>query len=177
MGQALKNRRTVPMPVLLLIAATVLWMVLIFAFSAQNALESGDVSSRLLRRVLAFVTPGWDSMTKGQRARLIMACHSVFRKLGHFTEYAVLGVFLTLLFRRKKEQQPVWNRLPLLIALLYAASDELHQRFVPGRSCELRDVLIDFSGALLGYLLCSGILLLRQRKREKQARLPDGETQ
>ena len=172
MGQALKGSRQKKLKIVLLIAGTVLWMLLIFGFSSQNALQSGAVSSRILRRVLAVVTPGWKQMSKGQRSRRVMACHRLFRKLGHFTEYAVLSVFLTLLLRRKKEQQParpdVRNRLPLLLCLLYAASDELHQRYVPGRSSEVRDVLIDFSGALLGFLLCSGFLLRRERNALRQ---------
>ena len=38
------------------------------------------------------------------------------------------------------------------IGALYAVSDEIHQIFVPGRSCELRDILIDSAGVLVGIL-------------------------
>ena len=41
----------------------------------------------------------------------------------------------------------------LLFGLLYAASDEFHQKFVSGRSCEIRDVCIDTLGVLFGNLL------------------------
>ena len=40
--------------------------------------------------------------------------------------------------------------LPWLIAALYAASDEIHQLFVPGRSGQLSDVILDSAGALAG---------------------------
>ena len=40
-----------------------------------------------------------------------------------------------------------------LLVLLYAASDEFHQRFVPSRDASLRDVLIDTSGGALGLLI------------------------
>ena len=43
-------------------------------------------------------------------------------------------------------------------AALYAVTDEVHQYFVPGRSCELRDVLVDTSGALTGILAAFALL-------------------
>lgn len=47
-----------------------------------------------------------------------------------------------------------------IICTLYAGTDELHQYFVPGRACSLRDVCIDSAGALLGVL----IMLYHSRK-------------
>ena len=62
--------------------------------------------------------------------------------------------------------------LPTIIAFLigtvYAASDELHQLFVPGRSGELTDTMLDGLGVLLGVLLLS-ILLNRRRKGRTEA--------
>ncbi len=168
MGQALNTLRSLSTPVKVLLCMTLLWMGMIFWMSAQNADDSGDISRGLLKTLLSLVTPGWSEMTGAQRRAKINACHILFRKLGHFSEYTVLGALLTGVLRWKHtERQPapffrVW--IPALCALCYAVTDELHQRFVPGRSCELRDVLIDFSGALLGI----GIVLLmlhRYRKR------------
>ena len=39
------------------------------------------------------------------------------------------------------------------MCVIYACSDEIHQLFIFGRSCELRDVLIDFIGSLLGVMI------------------------
>lgn len=47
--------------------------------------------------------------------------------------------------------------MAILFGMLYAVSDELHQWFVEGRSCELRDVGIDTTGVILGtslYRIC-----------------------
>ena len=41
----------------------------------------------------------------------------------------------------------------LVIGIIYAASDEIHQSFVPGRSPQITDVMIDTMGVLLGILL------------------------
>ena len=54
--------------------------------------------------------------------------------------------------------------LSLLISMLYACTDEFHQHFVPGRSCEVRDVLIDTAGALIGILVL-GILMHFHKRR------------
>lgn len=53
----------------------------------------------------------------------------------------------------------------ILVTAFYAASDELHQFFVPGRSCQLRDVLIDTAGVVAGVGI-QYILLKHFRKME-----------
>jgi VanZ family protein len=66
------------------------------------------------------------------------------RKLAHLVEYAVLGA---LLARALPELAALWA------GIAYAASDELHQSFVPGRFGSLLDVAIDATGVLVGILL------------------------
>jgi VanZ family protein len=66
------------------------------------------------------------------------------RKLAHATEYAVLGL---LLARALAERPALW------VGIAYAVSDEVHQRFVPGRAGALLDVAIDAAGVLAGILL------------------------
>ena len=71
------------------------------------------------------------------------------RKLAHFTEYFVLGGLLWTDFYLTKESLA----LPLLTGLIVAGADEYFQTFIPGRSGQLSDVLIDFSGLSLSALL------------------------
>ncbi len=73
----------------------------------------------------------------------------IFKKGAHFTVYAVLA----LLFRRALPPgRSIWA-LSWILAVLYAASDEWHQSFVPGRHPQLTDVLIDACGAATGLLI------------------------
>ena len=58
--------------------------------------------------------------------------------------------------------------LALAAGAIYAALDEYHQRFVPGRSGEIKDVLIDACGLLLGIVLTLGAGRLIQRIKEKR---------
>ncbi len=74
----------------------------------------------------------------------------VLRKLGHFTEFGILAVLL----RRAFMPRPGW--WAFLFASFYAASDEWHQSFVPGRDMLFMDWVIDSLGAafalwLVGY--------------------------
>ena len=92
------------------------------------------------------------------------------RKCAHFAEYTLLGWSLALtvadyLERLRGAQPGGSNRAkpgdlrgaqlmaPWLIGTAYAVTDEIHQYFVPGRSCEVRDVVIDSCGVLVGALI------------------------
>ena len=71
-----------------------------------------------------------------------------FDKVAHFSVY---GLLATLLVRLGRGPLAVW--LALLATSLYGASDEWHQYFVPGRSCELGDWVADTTGAALAIAL------------------------
>jgi VanZ family protein len=66
----------------------------------------------------------------------------VLRKIAHAGEFAVLGA---LLLRAVREELPA-----LALGIAYAATDELHQHFVPGRVGSALDVLIDAVGVAIG---------------------------
>ena len=89
--------------------------------------------------------------------------HHFIRKGAHLTEYAILGVLL----RRAFSAQPAaetrtsaffrnWSTVAaLVVAFLYASSDEYHQSYVPSRTSSPYDVMIDTAGAALGLVLCT----------------------
>ena len=66
-------------------------------------------------------------------------------KLAHGTAFGVLGALLYLASGRVG--------VALVLAVLYGASDELHQSFVPGRSVDALDLLADTLGAALSIFL------------------------
>lgn len=70
-------------------------------------------------------------------------------KACHFAAYALLG-FLLARGARASGLRPAWA--PAL-GSLYGASDEFHQYFVPGRSCDPADWAADTLGALAGAFL------------------------
>lgn len=74
-------------------------------------------------------------------------------KLAHVTEYAILG-WLVQWARGGRTLRRVWWQ-SWLIAVLYAATDELHQSFTPGRTPTVTDVIIDSFGAAIGLAIAS----------------------
>lgn len=76
-------------------------------------------------------------------------------KLFHFVEYFILGAILVRAFARSfdKANFKIIFLLSILIASIYGGLDELHQRFVPGRSPEIFDIFSDIIGSFLGALV------------------------
>jgi VanZ family protein len=90
-------------------------------------------------------------------------------KIEHFAGYMVLSVLVcfTYLFQKKFR---LLSSKPFLMTILtvsfYGALDELHQLLVPGRSCDIRDLAADVTGALLGLLL---VFMIKQFSRKVAA--------
>ena len=79
------------------------------------------------------------------------------RKAAHIGAYFILGI---LIFNLLKEYNLAVKKIIFIsigIAILYACSDEIHQMFVPGRSGEVRDVLIDTAGAAVGVVVYTAL--------------------
>lgn len=150
---------------LFLLIPAALCMGAIFWFSAQNARASSELSGSLIAHVLTRLSPGFSSLSEAQQAARISAWQFFVRKCAHFSIYALLGVlfcFPCTRFLRRAAFPAAWA-----CAVLFAVTDEAHQYFVPGRSCEARDVAIDAAGALLGVLV---FFLIRRAVRKKSAR-------
>ena len=125
---------------------TILLMLFIFCQSALPA-ELSQQESGVVVRFLAGITGLEESLVS-----------FVVRKGAHFLEYLVLGIslFWTVRdLRMRPGRVPGGSAgraflVPWAVGALYAVTDEVHQYFVPGRSCELRDVLIDACGVAAG---------------------------
>ena len=82
---------------------------------------------------------------------------SLSDKLIHFIEFGILGILLYRAFSRMSRPY----LLTVITGALYAASDEFHQLFVPGRQCDFWD----FAADVCGILLVGGIQVLFVRRR------------
>jgi len=77
-------------------------------------------------------------------------------KLEHLVAYFILSIFLSLLFlfqNRYSTLKEYFLLSAFLISFLYGSIDEIHQLFIPGRSCDILDLTADTIGVLAGIIL------------------------
>ena len=132
-----------------------LWMMVIFYFSHQPATQSSHLSSgitQMLMDILKKVMPNVAFDVEG--------FHYLVRKNAHFFVYLVLGLLVVNGLRSSGIKGYKKIGISIAICVLYAISDEVHQLFVPGRAGQIKDVLIDSSGAIVGILI-GGLTSLR----------------
>ena len=144
----------------------ILWYRVIWNFSAQPAAISGDLSDRLLWRLLALFSPAFSTGETSVQVAAVELLSFFERKAAHMFLYFVLVLLLWLalvpLVRGLKRQMA----LSAALCAVLAALDEYHQTMVPGRSGQVRDVLIDLSGAALALALAALIRWSLRRRAD-----------
>ena len=73
-------------------------------------------------------------------------------KIAHFAMYLVFGYFIAGASRYKLSPR-AFKYFPLIFGISFSLLDELHQLFIPSRSCEVLDFLANSLGILLGFLI------------------------
>ena len=106
--------------------------------------------------------------TKEEQEAFAETINYPVRKAAHATEYAILGMLVSGTAYAygicgKKAMRYAW-----IWATFYAATDEFHQLFVPGRSGQIRDVILDSAGAAVGILILCRVGRVRQRVARKK---------
>ena len=139
------------------------WMTFIFCMSAQSAGESSELSGGIVSKLIAVFLKQFDSLSAESQANITDIMTVIVRKSAHFLEYYVLGIFAFLsahFYKKYKYKTKVLYSL--VICTLYAASDEIHQYFVPGRACRFFDVCIDAAGGATAIVMPATFLFLKK---------------
>ncbi len=133
-----------------------LWIGFIFwmstsMFSAQNTYV-------FFEALLRFFAPSISH-------KEVIVVHIFIRKLAHITEYFISGLLLFRAFREgtNKRREGLWAFSSLLVVVIIAASDELHQSFVSTRTATLVDVGLD----IIGGFLAQGVSVLMFRRQRQ----------
>lgn len=129
--------------------AVLLWMVLIFGFSAQSSYKSGKTSHKVTNAVKAVVTV---VAPKAAKKIDFDSFDEITRSCAHFSIYLVLG-FLTSWALKLNFTGYRLIFASLIICILYSISDEIHQIFVPGRAFQFFDLALDTAGSFIAVLL------------------------
>jgi len=116
----------------------IIWMLVIFIMSSFNSNDSSSQSNFIVNIIsIIFNINNIDVLSL------------IIRKMAHFTEYLILGLLVCNLIKQYNKKMFI----AFIICILYAISDEIHQLFVDGRSCQLFDIMIDSVGSTCGILL------------------------
>ena len=125
---------------------SIIWMAIIFYMSNQPSSISSAQSGNFIE--LLKNTP-----IIGTVLKTLLESDSaqfVIRKSAHMLSYATLAVLWFMALHDNEKNIRKTSIIAFIITFIYACTDETHQLFIPGRSGEFRDVLIDSTGALIG---------------------------
>ncbi len=136
---------------IIFLVLTVAWCFYIWSFSLKDAMASNADSEKVVKivnKVLKDIT--------GKR-RHVSAY--LVRKLGHFSEFSVLGILLFCTLKSSKlKKMSKCCIVGILSGAAVALSDEFLQSFSDGRSPQITDALIDLSGVIFGFSLAMLVL-------------------
>lgn len=139
------------------------WICVISGFSGEDSKSSNNTSSKVTEIILDKTVSDFSDMPEHEQKELVKKTNPVVRKAAHFTEYAILGFLISMffVFSGTRGLKPVIYTAAF--CLIFSSADEIHQSFVPGRSCQFTDILIDTLGGALGAFLVFLFLKVKRR--------------
>lgn len=139
---------------------------IIFCFSNQPADESSNTSGGFIKFLIE-INPFTTNLDETEKLELQENLSYIVRKCAHFTIYTLLGLLLMTYINTYDLDLHSKSLISFILGGTYAITDEVHQYFVPGRSCEFRDVCIDGSGVLLGIALVSICIVIFNKIKKR----------
>jgi VanZ family protein len=154
---------------------TLLWLCVLAIFSTDlfSAEHTGSLLQKIIRALFGPVSN-----------HVFQQIHFFIRKSAHFCSYGFLSALAffswraTLPLPRNAQNRRVpgaplpllrrwsflWAALGVLTAFVAGSADEFHQSFVPSRTSNFHDVLIDTAGAVFFQMVIA--IALSRRKRQ-----------
>ena len=138
-----------------LLILTIGWMCFIFYQGSRQLSDSYQNSDVVVNKVVSLIETLYEKINFNSSQETIITTKRrvklayLIRKSAHFFEYGALAAMLTIVFCLLN--QSVLNMMvySLFITLLCAVMDEFYQSFI-NRGSRVQDIIIDFSGALVG---------------------------
>ena len=138
---------------IILIILIILWMYLVFGFSGQDGEQSSGISYKI------------SMILTGNNEDIAIIIEPYVRKVAHFAEYAVGAILIyLLLYTFPKISSKIRNISSIIITIIYAISDEIHQLYIPGREGKIVDVYIDTLGIITGVIFINIIIKIFNKK-------------
>ena len=135
-------------------------MFTIFKFSSERDTVSTRRSDGIIIRTCEFVLGR--QLTLEEKEIYTEKYVVYVRKAAHFTLYFLLGLAYISFLREFNLNDKKLLIYTIIFVFIYACSDEIHQLFIPGRSGEILDVLIDTSGGIISSLIYTSFKVRRR---------------
>lgn len=130
----------------------VLTFISIFNFSNQDGQASSGVSRKVAKKIID-IYPYTKNLNEENKNQIVEKIQPIIRKGAHLSIYTLVGILMMSFISTYNIKLKYRFLISILVGLVYASSDEIHQSFIPGRNASIIDVGIDASGVLLGIIL------------------------
>lgn len=139
----------------------IIWLIVIFMFSNEDGVKSSKTSDGFIIKVMDVLKLKKEDPLENER--LIDKYTLLIRKGAHFFAYLILSILVYSFLSEFGYTKCKLGLFTILLCMGYAALDELHQYFIPGRSARILDILIDTGGATLGCIITIVFLDLKNK--------------
>lgn len=155
----------------ILIICIIILCCTIFKFSSEQGEKSTGTSAKVANLILDTFENGKD-MPQEEKIEKIQILQPFVRKGAHFSIYMLLGILLMCCSQTFNWRQESRFNISVMFAFLYACTDELHQKFVQGRSGQFSDVCLDTVGAALGIIIILAIFIIIRKIKNRNVNKP-----
>lgn len=156
----------------MLILMCCLCVAFIFFNSSKTGVKSNNISEGIVTRVVTMLKES-DYLDSNIIDRIKQEgitktdLNVLVRKSAHAFEFFLLAVIIFITINFAKINKVESFIYPLFVVLLFAVFDELFQKYVQGRTSSLIDVLIDFSGGIIGTTISNIVFVLGSKLKNK----------
>lgn len=123
--------------------------IIIFIFSNQNGAKSKSVSENFMR-IVVDIFPKTSKLNNEEKEEIVLKLQPLIRKIAHFTIYMITGFLIMGFLSTYDFKLSKRILITVILGVVYAIFDELHQGFVGGRTPRVFDVFVDSLGILVG---------------------------
>ena len=155
------------------------WMITVFIFSSQDGTQTLNTSGAFiqvidstLNNVESNNTNKTDTVNtqdnNNKKYNYSKELQTFVRKNAHYFLYTVGGIILSVFFYAFLKENKKIYAFAILTGMLYAMSDEFHQRFVAGRTSRITDIGIDTLGVITGTILVMIFINILKKSRKRK---------
>lgn len=160
-----------------------MWMITVFIFSSQDGIDTLNTSGAVISVIESTTNNSSEVVSdnlgntdnknsqenKKYKYTYSNKIQKIVRKNAHYFLYMVGGIFLSVFFCADsgyKSSKFKFVPYAIITGIVYACTDEFHQRFVPGRTGSIKDVFIDSIGVITGVILVFILRIILNKKRK-----------